>query len=327
MSAAGMTAPLYDSVGLVDFSTRGKIELTGEDRAKFLHNLCTNDIKGLTAGSGCEAMLLDAKGHVQFYALVHNTGESLVLEELAAPSADAGARLRKHLDKYLIREKVVIADRTSEWGEILVAGAGAAEIVGRVLEIAVPTASLASVACPLLGDGAFVVCSVQATGPNYSIFCVRAAVAELQAKLAEAGALVCDFEAWQAPRIEARLPLYGVDISDKNLAQEIDRIELTISFRKGCYLGQETVARLDALGHVNKTLVVLEFAQRAADAEAVQPGTELTIDGQSVGQVTSAATRDGKTIALGYVRRGKNARGTVVESAAGPATITSETHA
>jgi len=328
MSAARMTAPFYDSVGVVDFSTRGKIELTGDDRAKFLHNLCTNDIKALAAGSGCEAFLLDAKGHMQFYVLVHNTGDRLVLEELAAPAADAGARLRKHLDKYLIREKVAIADRTSEWGELLVAGAGAAELIGRVLEIAPPTYSLANSACPTLGETAFVVCSVQATAPNYTIFCAREAAAELQAKLAEEGAMACDIEAWQAARIEARLPLYGVDISDKNLAQEIDRIERTISFRKGCYLGQETVARLDALGHVNKTLVLLSFAARApVPTGLVAPGTDLTIDGQSVGHVTSSAEKRGTTIALGYVRRGKNAQGTDVESAAGPATIMSETHA
>lgn len=320
MSSGSSGTPLYDVCGLVDLSARGKVELTGADRATFLHNLCTNDAKKLEAGTGFEAFLLDAKGHIQFYVLVHNTGDRLVLEELAPAGETSGARLRKHLDKYLIREKVTLTDRTADWAEILVVGTNAAEVIGRVLEVAPPTASLANVACPTLGDGAFVVRSVQASEPNYTIFCPREAAAELQSKLLAAGAVSCNLDAWNATRIEAGLPLYGVDIVEKNLAQEIDRIERTISFRKGCYLGQETVARLDALGHVNKTLVVLEFATPTTGPITAE--TELTLDGQPVGTLTSAAaTSRGTTVALAYAKRGRNMIGTRLETPAGPAVI------
>jgi folate-binding protein YgfZ len=318
MSAAARSTPLYDVCGFVDFSERGKIELTGDDRAKFLHNLCTNDIKGLAAGTGCEAMLLDAKGHVQFYVLVHNAGDRLLLEELAPTEEQTGARLRKHLDKYLIREKVIVADLTATWGEILVAGDGAVKVVADALKLTPPIETLGNVACPDLGDGAFVARSVQATAPNFSIFCRVEAITALKPKLVAGGAIACELAAWQPVRIESRLPLYGVDVSEKNLAQEIDRIDRTINFRKGCYLGQETVARLDALGHVNKTLVQVAFRSDAP----VAIGTELTVDGKSVGQVTSTAVLPhGPAVALAYVKRGMNEPGAELESAAGPAVI------
>lgn len=322
MNAVSIPLPLYESCGFVDLSSRGKLEFTGDDRAKFLHNLSTNEIKGLPAGSGCEAFLLDAKGHVQFYVIVHNTGDRLLLEELAPAGETTGTRLFKHFDKYLMREKVVLKDQTCDWAEFLVAGAQAAEIVGRALDMAPPSESLGNCGCPVLGEGAFVARSVQATAPNFTIFCSRSRADDLRTRLEAAGVIGCDHAAAEAPRIEAGLPLCGVDITDKNLAQEIDRVERTISFRKGCYLGQETVARLDALGHVNKSLVVLMFAALApGPAQPAPVGTELQLNGQTVGQVTSSAVRHGITVALAYVRRGSGKLGTILESPLGSAEI------
>jgi folate-binding protein YgfZ len=322
MSAVG-SAPLYDSVGVVDFSARGKLELTGDDRAKFLHNLCTNEIKGLATGTGCEAFLLDAKGHVQFYVLVHNLGDRLVLEELAPAGETSGSRLLKHLDKYLIREKVTLTDRTHDWGELLIAGDGGANVVGLELGLQLSDAPLSNGVLPGLGDGAFVARSVQAIAPNFTVFAPRAAIDVLMTKLSAAGAQLCEEAMWQAPRIEAGLPLYGIDITDKNLAQEIDRIDRSINFNKGCYLGQETVARLDALGHVNKSLVTLEFAaEPTGPAEPVAAGTELTLNGATVGQVTSSAKSPrGTVVALAYIKRGSGKLGTELQSIAGPAKV------
>lgn len=315
MSAARST-PLYDLPAFVDFSCRGKLEITGDDRAKFLHNMCTNEIKSLAAGTGCEAFLLDAKGHVQFYVIVHNLGDRLVLEELAPAGDTSGARLLKHLDKYLIREKVVLTDRTHDWAEILVAGDGSAKAIARALDIAPPTSRLANAACSAFGPGAFVACSVQSTAPNFTIFAPRESAGELQSRLSAAGAASRDVQDAEAPRIQAKLPLYGLDIGEKNLAQEIDRIERSINFNKGCYIGQETVARLDALGHVNKSLVYISFAD---DAGPVVAGTELTIDGKSAGHVTSAAELPyGGWVALAYIKRGLSEPGTDFDSSAGP---------
>jgi folate-binding protein YgfZ len=133
---------------------------------------------------------------------------------------------------------------------------------------------------------------------------------------------VCDADVGNAARIEAGMPISGVETSDKTLPQELDRIEQTINFRKGCYLGQETVARLDALGHVNRTLVGVQFA--SADRANVPPtATELTVDGAAVGQITSAvwSPKFGATVALAYVRTGSNKPGTKLDSAFGAAQV------
>lgn len=314
MSGDVASVPLYGRVGVVDLSTRGKLEITGDDRAKFLHNLCTNEIKNLAAGSGCEAFLLDAKGHVQFYVLVHNLGDRFVLEELAPAGETSGSRLFKHLDKYLIREKVVLTDRTHDWGELLIAGEGAANLVGLELGLQLPEALLSNGVLPGLGDGAFVARSVQASASNYTVVAPLSAITGLIAKWSAAGVPAGDDASWQPTRIEAGLPLYGVDISDKNLAQEIDRVDRSINFNKGCYLGQETVARLDALGHVNKSLVTLEFA----GSPEVPAEADLTVNGQSVGKVTSSAKSPrGTTVALAYVKRGSGKLGAELQSSAG----------
>ena len=115
---------------------------------------------------------------------------------------------------------------------------------------------------------------------------------------------------WHAIRVEAAWPLWGVDFDGSNLAQEVGRDATAISFRKGCYLGQETVARIDALGHVNKKLIQVRFS--GGDAPAV--GAELSADGQTVGRVTSAAwsPRRQSPVALAMVKRGANETGLLI---------------
>jgi folate-binding protein YgfZ len=124
---------------------------------------------------------------------------------------------------------------------------------------------------------------------------------------------------WNAARIAARLPLYGQDISDENLPQELARDKLAISFTKGCYLGQETIARLDALGQVTKLFVGLRPVE-ALVAEVKLP-LELSVDSKVVGKVTSytkaSPSEPNIPQALGFVRRVLAKPGTIVESSAG----------
>src|SRR5690606_6094431 len=123
----------------------------------------------------------------------------------------------------------------------------------------------------------------------------------------------------EVARIEAGMPLYGMDITDDNLPQEVDRNDWAISFNKGCYLGQETVARIDALGHVNRTLVGLRFASESVP----EPGGELLAGDKVVGHVTSAAWSPAqrRAVALGYVRQGHNRPSARLVSAVGEAEV------
>jgi folate-binding protein YgfZ len=137
--------------------------------------------------------------------------------------------------------------------------------------------------------------------------------------LQSAGAAQCSLAALHMARIEHGFPWFGWDITEKNLPQEVNRHQRTISFHKGCYLGQETVARIDALGHVNRLLVVVRCqSPRVPEVDAL-----LSCDGQSVGHVTSAAysPRFDAGLALAYVRSQHSRAGTIVQLPDGPAEI------
>jgi folate-binding protein YgfZ len=127
--------------------------------------------------------------------------------------------------------------------------------------------------------------------------------------LAEVGGAEFD-----ALRIEAGTPVFGKDVTEKNLPQEFARDDRAISFVKGCYLGQETVARIDALGHVNQVLKGLEIEP---GNECPEPGTGLEVEGKRVGVITSAAVSPsrGRPIALGMIRVGQATTGTTLRLA------------
>ena len=142
--------------------------------------------------------------------------------------------------------------------------------------------------------------------------------------LRERGFQPAGLEAFELLRVEAGVPAYGVDIDETNLPQEVDRTEQAICFTKGCYIGQETVARIRAYGHVNRLLRKLVLLLPTTENLI---GRKLFRQGQEIGQITSAvkSPRLGTTLALGYVRRGHNEPGTAVdvETPAGllPATV------
>ncbi|MCE9544734.1 MAG: hypothetical protein K8T25_04340, partial [Planctomycetia bacterium] len=227
-------------------------------------------------------------------------------------------RIITHLDKYLIREQVVLADRTAEWGELLLAGPRSASLISGALPQA-PRNRLANFSIKIAGHDA-TVHSIDMVGPVG--FLVRAAAEhldEISAALVAAGAIPCSAATVETARIEACWPLYGRDITEHNLPQEVARDAQAISFTKGCYLGQETVARIDALGHVNRTLCGLRFS----GAEIPAAGTPLSAEDKPAGEVTSAtfSPRLGAPLALGNVRRGHNSIGTRLSSPAGEAEV------
>lgn len=301
-------------VPLADWST---LRVTGADRATFLHNMCTNDVKGLAAGSGCEAFFTDVKGKIvaHGFLLVDETSVRIV----AAPAT--AERLMKQLDRYIIREDVALSDESRElvWillfgkqaGSVLkgVAGEGVGEwpAVWSHRMAHVQGSEVQVVACPLPWMGGFL------------IGCPMDAADAIADQFVAAGSAVGDAATLERLRVESKWPLWGVDFDDGNLPQEVSRDAQAISFRKGCYLGQETVARIDALGHVNKQLVQILFEGPAAP----EVGTDLFNGDQSVGCITSAtpASRWGSPAALAMVRRGSNAAGTALRWSGGAAVV------
>jgi folate-binding protein YgfZ len=305
---------LTESVGVADVSDRAFVELTGADRAKFLHNLCSNEILRLTPGQGCEALLLNAKGRVVGHVFVYCSEESLILDS----SPGQGEKLLAHLDRYIIREKVELRDRTAEMGQLLLAGPNAPALLEN-LGCVLPSDRLHHGIAEIAGNTVFLRRS-GLTGPDaITVVCPLEKCRAVLLTLEGAGAVRTGAAAVQAARIEAGVPLYGADISEDNLPQEIDRNAQAISFSKGCYLGQETVARIDALGHVNRTLVGLRFT----GPKIPEAGCELKSGETPVGRTTSGAwsARQAYPIALGYVRQGHNHPGARLGSSVGEAEV------
>lgn len=308
---------LTQRAGLVDLGPWTQLELTGADRAALLHNLCTNDIRNLACGRGCEAFFCSAQGRVLAHVWIYAGHESHLVETVPRQ----GPHLLQHLDRYLFREQVVLHDRTAAWSALLLAGPQAADVLQAAGADDVPREPLAHAACRIRGLRAWVRRVQWLAVPGWAISCPTEAKQALTAALLGADALRCGMQALDVARIEAGTPWYGCDITDKNLPQEVARDARAIHFRKGCYVGQETVARIDALGHVNQTLVGVRWTGRAT------PGapSELRAEGKMVGRVTSAtySFRLGSPVGLAYVRRGYNQAGQALESDAGPAVVQS----
>jgi folate-binding protein YgfZ len=310
---------LVTRAALVDLGRRTQIELTGPDRAAFLHNLTTNEIRKLAPGSGCEAFLTTVQGKTLAHGFFFAGDEALVIDTVPGQSET----ILKHLDHYLVSERVTIEDRSHQWSELLLSGPEAERLLSNLSDVHLAPVRLAHAPATLAGKSVWLR-RADLTGPIGVLISVQDRVNDsdlqkVRSVLIDGGAVACGEPAFEAARIEWGFPLFGRDLSDQNLPQEIARDSVAISFTKGCYLGQETVARIDALGHVNKTLVGLQFA-----GPAIPPaGTPLSNAGQAVGQVTSAAfsPRLGRAMALGYVRRGPNAPGTRLSSPAGEAEV------
>ncbi len=296
-------------------SDRTQIELAGADRQSFLHNLCTNEVRRLNPGAGCEAFLCNVQGHTLALVYIFCGAETLVVETVPRQEG----KLLPHLDRYLIREKVELQAHSTDWAELLLAGP-AAEGILQSFEVAAPFRLFDHVAAQI-GGVAVAVRRVDFTQPHgFLISCPRGELASVWKLLHERGARPCGSNALEAARIEAGTPYYGVDLSEANLPQELAHDARAISFTKGCYIGQETVARLDALGHVNRTLCGVRFS----GPEIPPIGTEFSGEaGKVSGQVTSAAfsPRLDSPLALAYVRRGINAPGSRLESSAGEAEV------
>ena len=276
-----------------DLGLRGTVVATGDDAARFVDKFTTAAVAALDQAAGTEGFFCDAKGHVLAHAAILRTAEGLVID---CDSRVAGM-LRDHLEHYHIRERLDLVDATADTAAFVFGGPQAAAwLAGRA---AVPTrlgehvqTSLGQipvhlVASDMLGDGTVL---------------ARVAVAAAQPLrdwLVAQGLPQAASAAVEAVRIEERYPS-AVDIPEKTLPQELDRTARAISFTKGCYLGQETVARLDALGHVNRTLSLV-----AIDAAAPPPpGTPVLLDRQEIGVLTSACLSPRwAAVGLGLVHR------------------------
>jgi folate-binding protein YgfZ len=278
---------LREECGLLDRTDRGKLIVSGSEAAEYLQGQLTNDIEALEPGRGCYAALLDRKGHMQadmrVLRLDGDSGYWIDTEPVAS-----GATLR-HLQTYKIGREVEVADVGAEKAILGLIGP-ATQIVsgGPVLdEHETEATTVSGVACVAVGV------------PGGLDLLVDAGEAQrLREALLEAGAVAVGEEAADILRVERGTPRYGVDMSSETMPAEAGIVEAAVSFTKGCYIGQEPVARLHHRGRPNRHLRGLRLSAPTA------PGATLRQGEKEVGTVGSAAVSPAiGAIALAIVRR------------------------
>jgi folate-binding protein YgfZ len=289
----------------VDRAGRGRLALTGADRREFLHGQITNDIEGLEPGRGCYAALLTHKGKMLGDLRVLDLGDELLLSCERAGLQELFNMIRR----YKLGSDVEVHKRTMEMGELSLIGPEARRVAG----------------CGALGSaehdnahgdvgGHDVVFA--ATDLGVDVFCSADGTESVRATLIAAGATAVSEAAAELVRVESGRPRYGVDLDENVIPQEAGLNERAVSFTKGCYVGQETVARLFYRGKPNRHLRGLKLSA------PVEPGTPLILGEKEVGRVTSAAVSPVHgPIGLAIVRRQAELGATL---AAGDGDVTAE---
>jgi glycine cleavage system aminomethyltransferase T len=309
------------SAGLFDTSDRGKLEMTGPDAPSFLQNMSTNDVLNLSLGAGCEAFFLTPTAKVVDHALIYHIrksdGQDALWLDLAPGRASS---LLAYLERYHIAENFEIADRSAEFAQFHLAGPNAMAVLGKCTAEAIP--NLESLQHMERTVGPSAACHIRRNDqlglPGYDIVCLSERGKEVRDALVAAGAQIVGKECFKILRVEAGMPLIGIDMDEFRFVLEVGRPH-TICHSKGCYLGQEPIVMSrDRAGHVNRSLQGLRLSGGPAD-----PKSKLFSEaGQEVGVTASSvdSPRLGP-IALGFVRRGFESPGTKlrVGSADGPA--------
>jgi len=302
MSLEHVVAAARSSAVLLDMSSRGLLEVTGGDRVRWLDGMISGDVAALEAGpegAGCYAALLTNRGAIVADLHVGRLGERFLLESLRSEIP----RIAETLDRFIIADDVDLSDRSGDFASLGLEGPEATGILAASLESgAAPPASESWLEGRIAGVDVLVAGFGWTGEAAYQLRCAapdRAAVEAALEGAASGGLARADAEALEVLRVEAGLPWLGRELDEEVLPPEA-RLEHAISNTKGCYVGQEIVARLRARGQVNHLLVGL--AIEAGDLP--KEGAPLSAGGRETGELTSVVRSPSLgAIALGYVRR------------------------
>jgi aminomethyltransferase len=281
---------LRQGAALLDLTGRGKIRVTGEDRARLLHAMTTNHVEQLGPGQGCYAFFLNAQGRILADVHVLSPGGHFLLDT----EPETARRVAEHLDKYIIADDVTLEDRTAEVATLAVEGPQAAALLAS-LGLPVPEAPYSIAAHESLSVARL----NAAGGDGFFLFVPAAEKQALFERLVSAGAVPASAEDWRVARIENGKPRYGEEFSDANLPQETQLMH-ALHFSKGCYIGQEIVERIRSRGHVNRLLCRLRL-----ETDTPPPaGTRILREGKDSGELMSTvwSPTAGAVLGFGYLK-------------------------
>ncbi|HSR94916.1 MAG TPA: glycine cleavage T C-terminal barrel domain-containing protein [Solirubrobacterales bacterium] len=277
---------LREECGLLDRSGRGKLIVSGGEAAEYLQGQLTNDVEALSPGEGQYAALLDRKGHMQADMRVLRISDEEIWIDTEPEALEPA---RRHLEMYKIGREVAIADLSKERAILSLLGPRSVEIAG--------TAALPEHSCEATSVGR-IECLAVGTAGGIDLIAKSGDADDLREVLTGAGAVEVGRDAAEVVRIEAGRPRFGAEMSAKTMPAEAGIVERAVSFTKGCYIGQEPVARLHYKGRPNRRLRGLVLSAPAA------AGTGLRLGEKEVGRIGSACVSPARgPLALAIVRR------------------------
>jgi folate-binding protein YgfZ len=277
---------LREECGLLDRSARGKLIFKGPEAAEYLQGQLTNDIEALAPGEGCYAALLDRKGHMQADMRVLRLAEDEILVDTEAEALPVA---RRHLEMYKVGREVGVEDVTEARALLSLIGPRAAELSGSP---PLPEHTNEEIAV----DG--IECLAVGTALGIDLIAAAGDSERLRHSMADAGAVEVSAEAAEILRIEAGTPRFGAEMDPSTMPAEAGIVEAAVNFEKGCYIGQETVARLHYRGKPNRHLRGLRLSAPVA------PDAPLRAGEKEVGRVGSSCVSPVfGPIALAILRR------------------------
>ena len=318
-------AALRNSVAVIDLSFRSRLVLTGTDRARLLNGQVTNNVKDLPVGEGCYAALVTNKGRMQSDLNIYILPDEILLDFEPGLTRVISERF----DKFIIADDVQVIDAAPHYGLLSVQGPKAWATVERVgLNFARPEKEFQSrsIKDETLGE-IYCVNQPRIGTSGFDLFApinsLGALIDKLIASAKQNGGRAAGWRALETARIEAGTPRFGVEMDETNLAPEAGLESRAISYTKGCYIGQEVIARIRTYGQVAKALRGLRFAESAGTLP--EKGDKIFSGEKEVGSISSAIHSPSLNadIALGYVRREHNQIGTElkVRSAGGERSV------
>ncbi len=313
---------LTEQAGIGAVAARHPLSVAGKDRASFLHGLLSNEVRTLTAGTGCYAAWLTPQGRMITDVHLLETGDSMLLDV----PADVAAAALHRLDQSLFSEDVQLTDLGLGVTPLWIHGPRAASIIGAVIPEARALDGWTEYThgvFAFMGTAVRIARISQLGVPGFCLYAEHGVASPLRDALERAGAIAVDAAAIDAARIEAGYPVFGIDMTTDTIPLEAGIEDRAISFTKGCYVGQEVIVRVmhRGGGRVARRLMALRFEEGPP-----APGARLFGGDREAGWVTSAALspRAG-AVGLGYVQRDSAVAGTrLTVGAPGPGVVVSE---
>jgi len=293
--------------GLIDLSTRGRLLVNGSEAVPFLNGLVTNDLKTLAQNHWLPAVFPNVQGRMIASVRITHRPDGFLIDTEAATSE----RVRATVSRFTMAGDFRVTELSEQTAQFSVQGAQAATVVARVGE-SIGTLDQSTAAIVTWNDTEITVIKNSARAAVDLIVDADQAAA-LRAALIAAGARPVGPEAQEILRIEAGEPRFGIDMDENNVVSETN-LDEAISFTKGCYIGQEIIARIKYRGHVAKKLTGILLAEAAT----VDRGATIkSVSEKEIGRITSAtySPQLGRTVALGYVKYDFLEPGTVVKVA------------